>query len=103
VNGCLHFNPAKLGPHIAGPTLVLDDQIYPLDHNSILVRVPTHLPVLTVDLVAADYPMHGTTHLPALTTSRSCITTGNNLNRIAPLNPFHIFLSSGRSQHFRRQ
>jgi len=91
VDGCFHLDPAELGPHITGATLVLDHDIYTLHHDTILIMVATHLAVGAINFVTGDHAVYRAADDLPFTAGLCGISTGNHLNCIALFYPFHLF------------
>jgi hypothetical protein len=90
----LTLDPTDLRSHVTRAALVLDDEVYALDHNPILAAISAYSPTLAVDLVAPDHSMHRSLQFSPLTAGSGCIPTCHNFNRIASFDPFHLNLSS---------
>jgi hypothetical protein len=103
MNGCLALNPSDLRAHIASPALVFDNKIDPLYYHAVFVGIPTQSTVKAVDLVAVDYTVDRTSHRPSLTSGSSSIPARTDLNAVTLFDPFHVPVSTTRSQYFRGQ
>jgi hypothetical protein len=73
---------------------VFDDDIDTLHYHTILIVIPGHLHVVTVNLVAMLDPVDSALYRPAISPGSSRILANHDPNRITLFYPFHLPIST---------